>query len=162
MADVVEIPDLNEVIDILDPDGLKIATFYIYDSYCAQLKDLRNQMRQQPDEQDDLLLQATELEDGVRKDLSQRLHPYATAIEQAQLALAQIDVLLAKSLQMRQMGLTLPACSNDGVTRYKGMFHPQVKAALATRGKEFQPVDISFGQQPHSSRAPIWAVRPWC
>ena len=37
MAGTVEIPDLEKVIDILDPDGMKIATFYIYDSYCAQL-----------------------------------------------------------------------------------------------------------------------------
>ena len=148
MAGVVEIPDLNEVISILDPDGLKIATFYIYDSYCAQLKDLRNQMRQQPDQQDDLLLQAAELEDGVRNDLSQRLHSHAAAIEQAQLALAQIDIYLAKAMQMRQMGLTLPELSPNETSNYRAMFHPQVKAALATRGKAFQPVDISFGQQP--------------
>ena len=148
MADVVEIPALDEVISILDPDGMKIATFYIYDSYCAQLKDLRNQMRQNPEQQDDLLLQANELEEGVRKDLSRQLHPFATAIEQAQLALARIDVNLAKALQMRQMALTFPAVSADGTCRYEAMFHPQVKAALATRGREFQPVDITYGMAP--------------
>ena len=148
MADVVEIPALDEVISILDPDGMKIATFYIYDSYCAQLKDLRNQMRQHPEQQDDLLLQASELEDGVRKDLSNQLHPFATAIEQAQLALAQIDVNLAKARQMRQMGLTFPTLSNDSTTRYGAMFHPQVKEALAQHGRTFQPVDIAFGLRP--------------
>ena len=148
MGAVIEIPDLNEVISILDPDGMKIATFYIYDSYCAQLKDLRNQMRQHPEQQDDLLLQASELEEGVRKDLSQQLHPFAAAIEQAQLALAQIDVNLAKAMQIRQMGLTFPAVSQEGTTRYEAMFHPQVKEALAGRGRAFQPVNIAFGQQP--------------
>jgi len=39
MDNVVSIPALDEVITILDPDGMKIATFYIYDSYCAQLKE---------------------------------------------------------------------------------------------------------------------------
>ena len=148
MGAVIEIPDLNEVISILDPDGMKIATFYIYDSYCAQLKDLRNQMRQHPEQQDDLLLQASELEEGVRKDLSQQLHPFAAAIEQAQIALAQIDVNLAKAMQIRQMGLTFPAVSQEGTTRYEAMFHPQVKEALAGRGRAFQPVNIAFGQQP--------------
>ena len=148
MDGVVAIPDLNEVIDILDPDGMKIATFYIYDAYCAQLKDLRAQMRQHPEQQDDLLLQASELEEGVRKDLSRQLHPFAASIEQAQLALAQIDVNMAKAMQMRQMGLTFPALSTDGTSRYEAMFHPQVKAALATRGKEFQPVNITYGQNP--------------
>ena len=37
MQDVVTIPALDEVITILDPDGMKIATFYIYDSYCLRL-----------------------------------------------------------------------------------------------------------------------------
>ena len=148
MADVVEIPALDEVITILDPDGMKIATLYIYDAYCAQLKDLRVQMRQHPDQQDELLLQANELEDGVRKDLSQQLHPFATAIEQAQLALARIDVNMAKAMQMRQMGLTFPTLSDDGTTRYEAVFHPQVKAALAQHGREYQPVDIAFGHRP--------------
>ena len=148
MDGVVAIPDLNEVIDILDPDGMKIATFYIYDAYCAQLKDLRAQMRQHPEQQDDLLLQASELEEGVRQDLSRQLHPFAASIEHAQLALAQIDVNMAKAMQMRQMGLTFPALSTDGTSRYEAMFHPQVKAALATRGKEFQPVNITYGQNP--------------
>ena len=148
MDRVVDIPDLNEVITILDPDGMKIATFYIYDSYCAQLKDLRNQMRQNPEQQDELLLQASELEEGVRKDLSRQLHPFAAAIEQGQLALAMIDVNMAKAMQMRQMGLTFPVLSQDGTSRYEAMFHPQVKAALASRGRDFQPVDIAFGMEP--------------
>ena len=148
MDRVVEIPALDEVIDILDPDGMKIATFYIYDSYCAQLKDLRARMRQHPEQQDDLMLEAGELEEGVRKDLSQQLHPFATAIEQAQIALACIDVNLAKAMQMRQMGLCFPVLSPDGTSRYEAMFHPQVKAALADHGKAFQPVDIGFGQHP--------------
>ena len=148
MGGVVEIPDLDEVITILDPDGMKIATFYIYDSYCAQLKDLRARMRQHPDQQDDLLLQASEIEDNVRKDLSRQLHPLAAAVEHAQLALAHIDVCLAKALQMRHMGLTFPSLSIDGTCRYKAMFHPQVKDALAKRGREFQPVDITVGMQP--------------
>ncbi len=148
MDRVVEIPALDEVIDILDPDGMKIASFYIYDSYCAQLKELRARMRQHPEQQDDLMLEAGELEEGVRKDLSQQLHPFATAVEQAQIALACIDVNLAKAMQMRQMGLCFPVLSPDGTSRYEAMFHPQVKAALADHGKAFQPVDIGFGQHP--------------
>ncbi|MBR5726588.1 MAG: DNA mismatch repair protein MutS [Muribaculaceae bacterium] len=148
MADAVEIPPLDEVINILDPDGMKIATFYIYDSYCAELKDLRAQMHRHPKQQDDLMIKASELEEGVRQDLSRQLHPYADAVEQAQLALARIDVNLAKAMQMRQMGLTFPVLSQDGTTAYEAMFHPQVKEALATCGRSFQPVDITFGQQP--------------
>ena len=145
---VVAIPPLDQVINILDPDGMKIATFYIYDSYCEQLKQLRSQMRQQPDQQDDLILQADALEDSVRADLSERLRPFATAIEQAQLALARTDVLMAKAMQMRAMGLTFPELSLDGMCRYEGIFHPQVQAAVTSHGRKYQPVDIAYGLQP--------------
>ena len=148
MAEVIPIPALDEVINILDPDGMRIATFFIYDSYSEQLKELRSMMRKHPEQQEDLLLQAGQVEDEVREQLSRQLHPFAAAIEQAQLALARIDVNLAKAMQMKQMGLTFPALSQDGTTCYQAMFHPQVKEALASRGRVFQPVDIAFGQQP--------------
>ena len=148
MGDVVEIPSLNEVIDILDPDGMKLATFYIYDAYCAQLKELRKTMRQQPQQQDELLLQAAELEEAVRVDLSRQLQVYTHPIEQALLALARIDINMAKALQMKQMGLCFPTLSTDGNNRYQAMFHPQVSEALAARHREFQPVDITFGSRP--------------
>ena len=148
MDGVVEIPDLDEVISILDPDGMRIATFYIYDSYCESLKDLRAQMRQQPDRQDELLLQASELEDGVRHDLSRRLHPFAAAISGAQVALARIDVKVAKATQLQHMGLCFPAISHNGTSTYKAMFHPQVKEALKAHGRDFQPVDIACGMEP--------------
>ena len=148
MTDVIEIPDLAPVITILDPDGMKIATFYVYDSYCAELRELRSQMRQHPDQQDDLLLQASELEEGVRRDLSRQLHPWAAAIEQAQVALAQIDVCLAKAQQIRQMGMCFPGLSMTEGSTYHAMFHPQVREALATAGRDFQPIDISYGLSP--------------
>ena len=145
MANAVEIPALDKVITVLDPDGMKIATFYVYDAYCAELRDLRAQMRQHPEQQEDLLLQANELELGVRQDLSHQLHPFADAIEQAQVALARIDVLLAQADQCRKMGLCYPTISTDATTHYHAMFHPQVRAALANVKRAFQPVDIAFG-----------------
>lgn len=105
-------------------------------------------MRQHPDQQDDLILQADALEDSVRADLSERLRPFATAIEQAQLALARTDVLMAKAMQMRAMGLTFPELSLDGMCRYEGIFHPQVQAAVTSHGRKYQPVDIAYGLQP--------------
>ena len=161
MDEVVEIPALDKVIDILDPDGMKIATFYIYDSYCAQLKDLRNQMRQHPDEQDDLLLQASELEEGVRKDLSRQLHPFATAIAQAQLALAQIDIYLAKAKQMKEMGLSFPSLSQDGTSHYQAMFHPQVKKTAPVAALPDRPT-TSVAWTASRRHWSISATRPPC
>ncbi len=148
MNQAVQVPDLSEVVTILDPDGLKMATFYVYDSYCQELRDLRSQMRRHPDKQDELLLECAEIEENVRKDLSKRLYPFAKPLEEAQTALAKIDVNLAKALQMKQLKLCFPTISKDDVTHYQAMFHPQVKDALEQRKRSFQPLTIEFGQKP--------------
>lgn len=148
MADVVHIPALDEVVSILDPDGLKIASFYIYDSYCAELQQLRKQMRQQPERQEDLLVEAAEIEETVRRDLTRKLHSHVDDIENALVALATIDINLARARQVVEEGLCIPTISTDETNRYTAMFHPQVKDALSRRGKEFQPVEIGFGESP--------------
>ena len=147
MHEVVCVPDLEEVISILDPDGMKIATFYVYDSYCAELRELRNKIRLHP-EQEDLLFEANEIEASVRADLCKKLFTYAAVIEQAQAALAQLDVILAKARQIQSIGLTIPGVSINGTTCYKDLFHPQVKASLANDNRSFQPVDIQFDHTP--------------
>lgn len=147
MHEVVCVPNLEEVISILDPEGMKIATFYVYDSYCAELRELRNKIRLHP-EQEDLLFEANEIEAAVRADLCKKLFPYAAAVEQAQEALAQLDVILAKARQIQSIGLTVPGVSVNGTTCYKDLFHPQVKASLANDNRSFQPVDIQFDHTP--------------
>ncbi len=145
---VVEIPSLDEVIAILDPDGMKIASFYVYDSYCEQLKDLRIKMRKNPDQQDELLIEAAEIEEGIRQDLTRQLHSHVDDIESALVALAQVDIGVAKARQTVRQGLCFPTISPDGASSYKAMFHPQVKDALARAGKQFQPVSIGFSYRP--------------
>lgn len=144
----IDIPPLDEVITILDPDGMKIATFYIYDSYCEQLKDLRVQMRKNPEKQEDLLVEAAEIEEGVRQDLTRQLHSHVDDIERALVALAKVDIGVAKARQVVDLGLCFPTISSDGSSRYIAMFHPQVKDALGRAGKQFQPVNIGFAYRP--------------
>ena len=144
----VEIPSLDEVIAILDPDGMKIASFYIYDSYCEQLKDLRIAMRKNPDKQDELLLEAAEIEEEVRIDLTKKLHSHVDDIERALIALAKVDIGVAKARQVVDQELCFPTISNDGSSCYKALFHPQVKDALNRAGRHYQPVDISFADSP--------------
>ncbi len=148
LEQVVPVPSLDEVVTILDPDGLKIASFYIYDSYCGRLKELRAEMRRQPERNDELLLEASEIERTVRADLSKRLQSFAAALAQALTALAHIDIYLAKATQMTQLGLCFPTISRDGTSRFEGMFHPRVKAALEAGGRSFQPIDITYGLKP--------------
>ena len=134
LDNAVAIPPLDEVINILDPDGMKIASFYIYDSYCQQLKDLRIEMRKHPEQQDQLLVEAAEIEEGVRSDLTRQLHAHVEDIEHTLIALARVDIGVAKARQAIGQGLCFPAISNDGSSHYRAMFHPQVRDALERGG----------------------------
>ena len=133
--------DMETVIGILDPDGLKIGTFFLYDSYSVELRRLRDAVENDPDDsqlQEDL---ANE-EDRLKKVISDKLRPYAAVLKQTLLEMAELDISLAAAIQMNVEGLVIP--SSGSQTQVSGMFHPGVRAALKARGREFQPVDFSF------------------
>ena len=63
-------------------------------------------------------------------------------------ALADVDINIAKSLQMKELGLCFPTISSNNVSSYKGIFHPEVKSILEKEKREYQKVDIDFGLKP--------------
>ena len=133
--------DMDTVIGVLDPDGMKIGTFYLYDSYSVELRRLRDAVEQNPD---DAALQE-ELdneEDRLKKMLSDKLRPFAASLQQTLQALAELDISLAQAVQMNLEGLVLP--TTGASTVIKGMFHPGVRAVLRSKRQEFQPIDFSF------------------
>ena len=133
--------DLERVVSILDPDGLKIGTFYLYDSYSGVLRHLRDAVERDPDDEqlrEDLLNE----EDRIKKDISALLRPYAEMLMDTLLALAEMDIAIAMALQVRELDLTFPVSGSR--TEIQGMFHPEVRAILRGKGLEFQPVDFDF------------------
>lgn len=155
----VGLPELRGVVEILDPDRLNIPSFYVYDSYSDELREVRKQLRalqgngeDLPDEKRAelavLLQRNADLELEIRGELSGRLQGYASDLALALRNLSFLDILIAKAAQMKKMGLCFPVVVEDGETFYNGMFNPAVKAHLAQAGKEFIPVDIAFEREP--------------
>ena len=155
----VGLPVLHKVVELLDPDNLNIPSFYVYDSYSEELREVRKQMRQLqgngeelPDDKRTelavLLQRNADLELEIRKDLSGKLVDYAGNLQLALRNLSFLDILIAKAAQMKKLGLCFPAVVEGGETFYNGMFNPAVKEALALRGKEYMPVDIAFEREP--------------
>lgn len=165
------VPDTDAVLVLLDPEGTRIPSFYVYDAYSPRLRELRAELRKlggygsetgvAPERAEDgkesagavrirraeLTEQAKELEREIRERLSGELRPYAGALQETLDALADLDIRLSKAVQIAEAGLCLPEVSADGRTVYRGMFHPRVKAALAGKGKAYMPVDIAFGEE---------------
>ncbi len=133
--------DMDTVIGILDPDGMKIGTFYLYDSYSVELRQLRDAVEQHPDDAQ-LQEELDNEEDRLKKMLSDMLRPHAASLQQVLQELAELDIALAQAIQMNIEGLVLPTSGTS--TEIKGMFHPGVRAALRSKNLDFQPVDFSF------------------
>lgn len=155
----VGLPDLKGVVNILDPDNLNIPSFYVYDSYSDELRDIRKRMRLLQGEGEELseearmelatLLQRNaDIELEIREDLSGRLREYADKLSLALRNLSILDILIAKTKQMKSLGLCFPVVVEEGETFYVKMFNPEVKDALNKVEKEFMPVDISLEREP--------------
>ena len=69
---IIEIPDLEEIVKILDPDGLRIATFYIYDSYSEKLASLRKKLKEKEVYQEEVYNEVIRIEDEIRAVLSEK------------------------------------------------------------------------------------------
>lgn len=155
----ITLPQLDKVVEILDPDKLNIPSFYIYDSYNEALREVRKQMKAIQAQGDDiaedkrqelamLLQRHADLELQVREQLSQQLLAYVAPLTNTLDNLSCLDILIAKAEQIRQMNLCIPRIEEEKYTLYNNMFHPQVKAHLAEQGKAFMPVDITYEHTP--------------
>lgn len=155
----VGLPHLGKVVEILDPDGVNIPSFYVYDSYSDELREVRKQIKaiqgngeELPDDKRQqlavLLQRNADLELEIRGVLSGRLREFAGDLSVALRNLSFLDILIAKAGQMKKLGLCFPVVVEDGETFYNGMFNPAVRDALVAKGKEYMPVDIEFEREP--------------
>ena len=139
------LPDLEEVVRLLDPEGLRIATFYVYEAYSDQLRSLRKALEKNPtDEQTFCLIQ--EEEERIRRQLSRNLRPHAGKLRTAQQTMADIDIMLAKALQAVRMSLCFPQTGAE--TTLTEMWNPEVEEALRQKGKTYRRNSIHFGTEP--------------
>lgn len=146
---IVDLPDLKAVIEMLDPDGTQIASFYIYDSYSSELRAIRKRLKKDEGEFDEkLFLEASILEDQIRTNLSKRLTSCTAALERALIQLAFFDIYLAKAIQIQKFGLSFPQISSDSKTAFKGLFNPEIREVLQSKQKTYQPIDIDFQSRP--------------
>lgn len=144
----VEVPCLEEALNILDPEHLRVDTFYVYDAYSDILAQLRKQAgTYQGEVPAGLIDKINDKEDEIRQILSQKLVVYVSVMQQALRNIAYLDVLLSKVGLCMDMHLCRPAIVNTH-TVYKALFNPQIKSVLNKQNVEYQPVDVQFGNYP--------------
>lgn len=140
----VSFDDLSSIVELLDPEGHKITSFYIYDNYSDELKELRKEIRKESKYSSELHYKASIIEDRIRKELSAKLIGLTQMLRRAIDTLSKIDILIAESLQIRELNLCIPKISKER-TSYFGLFNPEIKEIISKEGRSYQNVDINFG-----------------
>lgn len=146
--ELVNVPDVSQVVSILDPEGLRLPTFYIYDAYSSELASIRKQLNGKEEGKPDLYQKSIEIEDEIRRDLSEKLSVYAPALAEAMGKLAYLDVLIAKSVFFLRENYCKPAITESDFD-YEGLYNPDIKYTLSLKNKEFQVIDINFARTPN-------------
>lgn len=139
----VTLPDLEHLLNLLDPDGNRITSFYIYDSYNQELKALRERLKGENSYNEEVLYKCSILEEKIRERLSKEIKKEYTKLEESIKNLAKLDILMAKALQLYALDLSIPLVSKN-VTKYKGMFNPHVANILSKDHKNYQNTDITI------------------
>ncbi|MDY0280086.1 MAG: DNA mismatch repair protein MutS [Salinivirgaceae bacterium] len=155
-----QLPNLAQVVEILDPEGARIPSFYISNSFSPELGKLRKKLfgleflledaednsassKELQQQSDELRNKITEVEDKIRQDLSDKLYRLDSELDKALIAIGNIDILIAKAKQAISEKLVIPDVEGD-VTSYQGLFYPQLKATLEHDKKRYQPIDIDI------------------
>ncbi len=144
--DAVTLQSLEDITDYLDPQGSRITSFYVYDEYCTELKNLRRIVKDNEGYSDDNISRISVLEDQIREDLTNKIRVRIADIEESLYNLAKIDILISKSEQLSDLSLSLPNIPtiSNTVTTYKGLFNPEIAETLKERRVVYQPINISF------------------
>lgn len=144
--------DLQEVIDLLDPEGIEANQFYIYPAYHSELSTKRKLFEQYKKESDqranELYEEVLEIENEVRKTLSQKLLTYCNKIQEDIERVGFLDICIAKAELNIKFNLTFPTITDENIVSYTKIFNPILKSILQIKGKDFQAIDISLEELP--------------
>ena len=163
LKEIFSLPDLSDVFSLLDPDQTGLPHFYIYDSYHADLPDIRKRLKQLQARTDDpeaatlyadLFAQHNDIQHSVEASLSQKLWSSADRLALAVKRLAYIDLLFAKAGLATAWNFTRPQIAasdsnskfkiqNSKFTQYTALFNPRLLHRNQERRLRYQPIDIT-------------------
>ncbi|NLY37261.1 MAG: hypothetical protein GX046_08525 [Tissierellia bacterium] len=154
-----ELKSLEEVTMALDPDGSGLLTFYIYDSYSENLKELRRKKkameeeiyRQKEEKREELFSQRAALvveeeqeERRIRGDLSRIIATYSKDFFHNMQAIGQLDHWIAKAKLARQYPSCMPKLLDEKSIKLIEATSPMMIDLLRRDMVEFQSLDIEL------------------
>ncbi|MDD4685507.1 MAG: hypothetical protein PHD45_09795 [Bacteroidales bacterium] len=149
----LNLPDLNKVIKILDPEGLMLSQFYIYNAYSKELAKKRQEWeiaKKQEDETkvNNIYLEIEDLENEIRERLSKELKAYSQDFKSAIRLIGEIDKSFALAEYFLDNNFTKPIFSTTNQINYKELSYPPLVSKLKELNKTYQPIDITLTHKP--------------
>lgn len=149
----LNLPDLNKVIKILDPEGLMLSQFYIYNAYSKELAKKRQEWeiaKKQEDETkvNNIYLEIEDLENEIRERLSKELKVYFHDFIEAIRLVGKIDKSFALAEYFLDNNFTKPTFSTNNEINYKELSYPPLVSKLKELNKTYQPIDITLTHKP--------------
>jgi len=148
----------SDALGIIDPDGQRMATFYLNDAMSPALQNIRERKRElegrihaatEGKRRDELLTLrgAIVAEEGaeeyrLRHELTLALRPRITAILECMDAIAAFDFTLARAKLAVRYGGVMPELTESRLS-FTGMVNPRVADSLAEKGRVFMPITIA-------------------
>lgn len=144
------LPILTPVLQVLDPDGHRLPSFFISDSFDEELARLRQKFKAgaTDEEKESLMVLCNEREDEVRMNLATQLFAYKELLMEALHTLATYDMDLAKARLADKYSWVKPLLKEEGSTVLLDMVNPQVAQLLSARKEIYQPVSIVIADEP--------------
>ena len=152
---------LDEAMELMDPEGRRLPTFSIVNSYHNDLAPLRAEKAKlekairmtQDDKRGPLLekrrvlaVQEDQLELEVRRMLTSKLLTYKQAFLSNMQALGHLDLIVAKAKLALRHHCVRPTLSQDKTISLREVIHPQVAEDLANRGEQFTSLNLDLGR----------------
>ncbi|MBQ1242338.1 MAG: DNA mismatch repair protein MutS [Oscillospiraceae bacterium] len=157
--DGVSFEDTTAALDLLDPEGNRVASFFISDNHSPLLRSLRKEKRALEEEIRRLapgeekeekqakrarVAAEEELEEmRIRKELSFALRPYLDAMAHNMDAIGEIDFTVEKARVARRYGGVMPVFTESSL-EMTDMVNPKLSDLLKDRKKSFTPVSLAL------------------
>lgn len=153
--------DVSKIIKALDPDNDRIPTFYIYESYSPELKEIRekkkgiekeiyasndfDEITRLKEERLKVLVEEERVELEIKKKLTSILYDEAEDFLENIEKIGNLDFLMAKVRFAKTYGGIRPEISKNYEIDVKGLVNIEVREVLEAKSRPFTPIDISIG-----------------
>jgi len=137
--------DFSKLFEYLDKDNSKMPFFTLYDEYSVELKALRQQIKEKPEEKEVLKEKLREVEQRVRIEITNEIAKYRDELKATIKQVAYLDLLIAKAKLAKEYHLSKPSISE--VIELKDSYNPYVREIVINKGYEYIPLNVELEKQ---------------